>query len=341
MGTLGRIDKLDALLRPYGENSPWNQGLIRPWPESRWQWLPHANVWLKREDELGFPCNGPKVRKLVSVCQTLQTAKPRRLVSWGSSRSAFLFGLVQISKSLGIPAELHLIRSTEWSDQGVDALYRCLLESETIHWVERNELATLAERLAKNLEEGDFYVPEGGVMPASLPGALSLPLEIAAQEQRLGIELESVWIDAGSGFSAQALILGLGFLERKTKVQVVLCAGDEASFEAGLKARKAEAEKLWPEDRWNLADWTLHRPSTARSYGATNRQVWDAMQNVLSREGLLLDPLYNAKLFLTFAAKRTTESQNAATLLVHSGGALSSLAYPGAFRALKKTKGDH
>jgi 1-aminocyclopropane-1-carboxylate deaminase len=319
--------ELRRLIEAALEKSPYTLGLSHAWPESRWQWLAKTGVWLKREDELGFPGTGPKQRKLLSLALTLMGQS--QVISAGSSRSVFLLSLSALCKNLALPLELHLIRATPWLDQGVDGLYRGLLETETIHWHAREDFPSVLESLAQN----PCFIPEGGSSVGSLAGALSLSVEILEQAGRLSLDLRSIWIDAGSGFSAQALILGLGFMGWQGQVTVLLCAGDELSFEAGLRQRQAEAARLWPGLDFPAARWTAIRPSTARSYGSTNRQVWTELNRVLQTEGVLLDPIYNAKLFLTWKAQANESGER--TVLIHSGGSLTSFAYPEAF-ALSK-----
>ena len=61
----------------------------------------------------------------------------------------------------------------------------------------------------------------------------------------------------------------------------------------------------------------------ARSFGSTNSTIFKEIKSIASEDGILTDPVYSAKLFIT--AKRTIQDQSldGNILLIHSGGALA------------------
>lgn len=328
--------ELEAHLLPHIGLSPLGWGLTPSWPQSRWQPLPQRGpqTWIKRDDELSFGVSGTKFRKWLSLAQALRVRQTRHVLAWGSSRSSFLLGLRQFGAELGISSELFLLKSSPWRREGIDQLFQLWPEG-ALHWVERRDWPRVAELVAARelnwrCETGSDAVltlKEGGAQKEALPGALTLALDIAAQEERLGIRLASIWIDAGSGFTAGALLLGLGLLGRRPQLEIVLCAGQAEEFEAGLEEQRkmlACQELLGLSlERRALPPYRLHRPPTARAFGSTNAGIFAEVRRAAQVEGLLLDPVYMAKLSLTERSMPSEEPR----LLVHSGGGLSLFGY--------------
>lgn len=280
------------------------RGVDRDFPKSRIHRLRTVPACLKRDDELSFTMSGVKFRKLCGMSRLLRSAKS--FVSYGSARSAFLFALAQYCLQLDVKLELFLLESTPWQASGTDKLYRRLFESFPVTWVKREDWP----RIHALLPAGKEVIPEGGVGPDALLGAMSLGLDIV--EQMREEDFRHVWIDAGTGLSAQALIYALGeLLENPPLVHVVLCAGNEESFAKDLEAYA-----------FRRAPYVCHRPPTARSYGATNQTVWQTIDRYLQMEGVLLDPMYSAKLILAYEEDRTEQS-----LIIHSGGGLNNFGF--------------
>ena len=76
---------------------------------------------------------------------------------------------------------------------------------------------------------------------------------------------------------------------------------------------------------WELPPWEVLRPPTARSFGAVNRTVLAEVARVAREEGLLIDPIYTAKLFLTARAYM----DKGPTLLFCGGGAFELSGFQG------------
>ena len=265
---------------------------------------------------------------MVSLTQFFDRAGLSRLVAWGSSRSQFILGLLQIAAERGLKVELFLHEGTPWQDSGSDQLYRLLTQAVPITWIPREEAASIAARARERAEAwGAVLISEGGAQIESLPGAMTLALDIAAQEAYLKTPLDGIWVDAGSGLTAQALLCGLGYLQHKAHVHIVLMAGSEASFHEGLAAACGWCGEIWGVQPEVLPHFTLHRPPSARSYGATNASVWREIKGRACDSGLILDPIYTAKLSASFRSSADPNATAGAQLLIHSGAVSICLAF--------------
>ncbi|RZA17962.1 MAG: hypothetical protein EOP10_21820 [Proteobacteria bacterium] len=293
-------------IKAASRESPLLYGTGQDFPKSRLQKLRTSQAWLKRDDELSFMISGPKFRKLCGMSKILEANE--RLASWGSSRSAFLFALAGQAKTLGKTLDLFLLESTPWQNKGADKLYRAVFEEHRLTFVPRHEWANVKDRMPADAR----VIPEGGVGEEALFGAMSLGLDLAEQLERLNLKPKKVWIDAGTGLTAKALIWSLGTLmPDPPEVQVVLCAGDEKTF----------AESLITE-HYIIAPYKLHRPPTARSYGSTNQTIFKTIDRYLKDETVLLDPIYTAKLLLSYE-----QEKGEGDIIIHSGGVLNNFGF--------------
>jgi 1-aminocyclopropane-1-carboxylate deaminase len=322
------LSSLAARLNPYLEQSVLIRGLQPAWPQSRWHLTRtlSGRMWIKRDDELSFGISGSKYRKLASLMPFLHAQGAKRVVSWGSARSHFLLGLLQLCRESGLDTHVYLLRSTPWAAEGLDLLFRSQIGSSPHTWIDRDAWPQVRDRVASEARDdvSTWIVPEGGVHLAALPGAMTLGLDIVRQEHLLGERLVTMWIDAGTGFTAQALLCALGYLGRELEVNVLLCAGNEEEFRTGIEERLRECDRLFGDRPSELPPFRCHRPPTARSFGAVNRQVCKTIERVAREEGIWLDPLYSAKLWMTVE----TQPRESPSLFVHSGGGLSLFAFP-------------
>lgn len=326
------IEKILAELSasPLGGSRPgfWLTSRIHPlrgWPGS---------VWLKRDDELSCSISGSKWRKLVSLSAAWQRHKADCLVAWGSGRSQHLLALMQLSREQGLELHLFSKENSPARPIGPDQLWPLLLDQERHHIIPRglwSEAPERAAELSHQLQTAGrrvFLVHEGGAQAEALLGAMSLALDIVQQEKILGFEFSHVAVDAGTGLTAQALILGLALLGRYPHCEVVLCAGSSAEFAAGLLQRQQE---LADRDGLVIREplrYASHRPPTARSFGSSNAAVFEEIRRTAQDSGVLLDPIYSAKLFLTMREKVLSYDHEARVLLIHSGGVLSLFGFP-------------
>lgn len=302
---------------------------VRPWPlHSRAHSLRQGNnLWLKRDDELAGICGGAKRRKFASLLPALQAAAIDEVVLWGGAQSNHLVTAVAHLREEGLKLKVFCRETNHNQVNGNRLLLSLLVKEGEIQWVERDALESVAADYAEQRRGTGarvFVLPEGASHSWAIPGAATLGFDILENEEKAGVDWRHVWLDAGTGLTAQAVIALWTILGIDKLVHVVGMAGDAVTFAAGVDEALTVLRPLLcadvPEKKPRMM-W--HEPSTARSFGAVNQKVRTEVTRVAQEEGVFLDPLYGAKLFLTQAEHPTSE----ASLLVHSGvgGGLFSL----------------
>lgn len=288
-------------------------------------------VWIKRDDELG-PL-GSKWRKMQGLTAALQEGGADVMVAWGGSRSQFLQGLLSLGRELDIGTQLLVKEGSPRHPHGPDLLWPLLSDFAKVEVITRSawpQVENMAKERCEKLKAEGYkvmLVREGGAQIEALWGSLTLALDIVQQEKELGLNFAQIWVDAGTGLTAHALILGLGLLRRQTSCEVVLCARSEDAFKRDLEARRAElAAEL--ECAIPLAAFRCHRPLTARSFGSTNQAVFQEIRRTAQESGILLDPIYSAKLFMSVRAAQAAGESAQPLLILHAGGVSSLFGFP-------------
>jgi 1-aminocyclopropane-1-carboxylate deaminase/D-cysteine desulfhydrase-like pyridoxal-dependent ACC family enzyme len=296
-----------------------------------------TRVWIKRDDELGL--YGSKYRKIQGLAAAIHDQKVEALVAWGGGRSQFLLGLLSMGRELDLTMHLLVKEGSPRHPHGPDLLWPLLKGAATLETVSRSawpQVENMARQTVDALTaQGKkvFLVREGGAQIEALWGSLTLPLDIVQQEKELGLRFTKIWVDAGTGLTAQALILGLGLLQSQIHCEILLCAGSEAEFQKDLEQRRAELshdlQRTIP-----CASFRCHRPLSARSFGATNKAVFQEIQRTAQESGVLLDPIYSAKLMMAVRASQPTWSAEEKVLILHAGGTSSLFGFPNELEAL-------
>ncbi len=197
-----------------------------------------------------------------------------------------------------------------------------LIDRESIHFVSRKYWPNVGN-IALEMHPGVFILEEGGMAIEAMTGALTLCLDIIRNEEKEDINFEHVFIDAGTGFTAIMLLLGFAFLKKETNIHALLLADKPEVFLTKLESCRLDFEKLFKVECPFPKKFHLHEPTQAKSFGSTNRHIFEEIRILAKVEGFLTDPVYSGKLFLESKKIMKEQLITEKTLIIHSGGALS------------------
>ena len=294
----------------------------------RLKWFGRSDIWVKRDDELSFGVSGTKLRKHASVIPALKLKGIEEVVVIGGANSNNVLSAAQTLIENGIKITPFLLGPPSHK-QGNSKLLSLFVDDDEIHWISRNQWADIETIVNNYIENEDaqgikiFVLPEGGHHQLALPGSLSILLDIRRNESESGVIFDHVFIDSGTGMVAQSLLAGAAAINKKTKFHVVVLAGSFETFECGLEQIIQYTEDFLQISIKSLPDYKLSYPVIAKSFGGTNRAIFREIKSIARENGILTDPVYSAKLFIT--AKHTIQDQSldGNILLIHSGGALA------------------
>ncbi|MDP4724877.1 MAG: pyridoxal-phosphate dependent enzyme [Alphaproteobacteria bacterium] len=292
-----------------------------------------TSCFVKREDELGFGISGFKIRKYSSLIPHLLANKIKEAILIGGAYSNNIVGLTQLLIENSIQPTLFLHGDTQTKKIGNFLLTSLMVPNDSIHWVSRDEwpnVQEIAALYAKKRSKQTMIIPEGASVAESLPGALTLALDIVNNEVQLGKAFDHIFIDSGTGMMACATILAFAWLKKTTNFHVVLMAEEEREFLETLSDLKTQFESLigaqmkWPFVKEKLK---LYRPHVGRAFGSTNKTIFDEIRRIARTEGFLTDPVYSVKLFLESRRIITNEKIKGNCLIIHSGGGLTLMGF--------------
>lgn len=291
---------------------------------SRVHKMQKIDLYVKREDDLSFSVSGSKLRKYASILPAIKKQN-LKVALVGSPYSNHILSIVQLLRQESLPFKLFLEKPKETSPRGNFFFLSLLLSPEEIIWIEKAP-DTLTKpwtfEWERTLRENFFWVPIGGCMKEGFLGALTLALDLLVNEQEIEKSFSHIYVDAGTGLTAAALILGWAYIQKKTPITVVLLAGTKETFLEGLFFWKSFLEEALLENLPALDNYHLTFPVTAKSFGSCNTKVFDTITKVAKEEGIFLDPIYTVKLYLTVKELLEKFPEKTA-LFIHSGGALS------------------
>ncbi|OQZ02076.1 MAG: hypothetical protein B6D34_11850 [Candidatus Brocadia sp. UTAMX1] len=294
----------------------------------RLRWFGRFDIWVKRDDELSFGVSGTKLRKHASVIPFLKQQGIGEVVVIGGAHSNNVLSAAQTLTENNIRI-IPFLLGPPHRKQGNAKLLSLFVDDNEIHWISRSRWAdctALANNYAeKRRSEGIkiFVLPEGAHHPLAVPGAHSLLVDILRNEREAGVRFDHIFIDAGTGMVAQSLLAGAAALDRKTVFHIVVLAGLFEDFKSGLSQviqYTGDVMQIFPD---SLPDYHLYYPVTARSFGSTNRTILREIQRIAREDGILTDPIYSAKLFLTARQTITDKRLEGNILLIHTGGGLA------------------
>lgn len=283
--------------------------------------------FVKRDDELGLM--GSKIRKYSSLMTHIQRKNITQALIIGGINSNHVLGISQLLIENAVHPILFICESHQTSFKGNALLTTLLISDPQIHWIPRNQWKQV-QQIVQAYHQSyprSFIVPEGGCMPEAFPGALTLAYDIRMNEEKLGSSFDHIFVDSGTGLTAIALILGLSFLKHPAHIHVVLMAGQEHEFHKLLKFYYEYFQSILGYTFPFPRKFSLQKPAHAKAFGSTTTRTFAFIQQLAREEGILCDPIYNAKLFSEAKTKINKERLQGKALIIQSGGTLSLLGF--------------
>jgi 1-aminocyclopropane-1-carboxylate deaminase len=278
--------------------------------------FPGVQCFVKRDDELGCGISGTKLRKYSSLIPSLISQGIQHLLIIAGVQSNNLLAALQIAREFQFRVTAFLIQPKYKLIQGNFKLSQLFLKEEEIQWIPRENwmnVEAIAKQHLKSLNVPAFILCEGASVKESMVGSMTLADDILRNEDSLGIQFDHVFVDAGTGFSAIALIKRMQELKHPAIVHVLLLADNEELFAAKMR-------------HWlpgSAANYKCFYPSTARSFGSVNQTIKNEIKRLAYEEGILTDPIYSAKLFYETKLYIRANKLVGKVLIIHSGGTLT------------------
>ncbi len=276
----------------------------------------NITCYIKRDDELSSGISGTKCRKYSSLLPFLQQNNFKHIYVIGSTHSNNVLAAMQLLREYGFNITALLLKPHHPPLQGNFKLTNLFLDEQDIIWLDRTnwpEVESLANKLAHENIDKSFVLTEGASVKEAIQGAKTLSADIIKNELDHKLKFDHIFLDAGTGFSALSCIKYLEEIKHQAQCHVLLLADDKATFK--------QKNKQWANA--SLQNTTCFIPSNAKSFGSINKTLKTFIQQFAYKNGVLLDPIYSAKLFFETQKYIEDNNLNGNILVVHSGGVLT------------------
>jgi 1-aminocyclopropane-1-carboxylate deaminase len=263
-----------------------------------------SQFWVKRDDLIDPYISGNKWRKLKYLLAKAQSEGKNHLVTFGGAYSNHLVATASAAARAGLKATA-FVRGEQVSNQ---MLLLCKLYGMKLIFTDRESYKNkpvLFDQVFSN-DPSAFFIDEGGASAEAVQGCAELISE-------LPFDFDHIFCAAGTGTTAAGLLQGVQELGLQTAVHVVpvLKGGDFITEE--ITRYTGPSTQL-----------QVHTDYHFGGYAKTTEPLLMFMRDFVARQGMLIDPVYTAKLFFAIEdlARNGTIKKESKVLAIHTGGLL-------------------
>lgn len=265
------------------------------------------DLWLKRDDLLGFGFGGNKVRGLELLVADAQAQAADTLVTGAGPQSNH----VRASAAAAAVAGLGMI-AVYWGDEPAVAEGNLLLtrlfgaKTRFTGQADRTSVDGAIEAVAAELRERGrrpYPIPRGGATVLGVLAHVRAVHELSTQAADASVGPDLIVLAVGSGATYAGWLLGVRALGLPWRVVGYTVSRPACEVRQRIVALAGEAAAMLELDiDVSLPDIDIHDGVIGDGYGIPTPAGQAALELVARREGVLLDPTYTAKAFAGYSA---------------------------------------
>ncbi len=261
-------------------------------------------LWVKRDDMIDPYISGNKWRKLKYTLEEATEKKKSHLVTFGGAYSNHLVATAAAAARFNFKATA-FVRGDQVENE---MLLLCKLFGMQLIFTDRNiykNKSLLFESHFAN-DEDAYFIDEGGAGKAAVKGCSEIISELTS-------DYDHIFCAAGTGTTAAGLLRGINEKKINTRLHVIPVL-------KGGKFIREEIEKY----ETNINRLTLHTDYHFGGYAKTTPTLLAFMKTFISETGMLIDPVYTAKMFYAIndLKEKNYFQPNDKILAIHTGGLL-------------------
>src|SRR5689334_11123304 len=274
------------------------------------------DLWIKRDDCTGLAGGGNKTRKLEYLLGDALANDADTLVTQGATQSNHVRQTAAAAARFGLACEIILEDRT--GSNAAD--YR------------KNGNVLLDELLGakvRHVPGGTDVIPGGGSNIIGALGYVECALELVAQANDIGLDIDRIVTATGSAGTHAGLIAGLAVMGADIPVLGIGVRAPKDAQEANVfKLAVETADLLGHKDRVKREMVVADTDYVGAGYGLVDDAVIEAMKLAARTDGILLDPVYSGKAMkglIALAAKGAFDGET--VVFLHTGGAQGLFGY--------------
>ncbi|WP_158796733.1 1-aminocyclopropane-1-carboxylate deaminase/D-cysteine desulfhydrase [Pedobacter sp. L105] len=263
-----------------------------------------SNLWMKRDDLIDPYISGNKWRKLKYLLKDAAEKNKNHLVTFGGAYSNHLVATAAAAARSGLQATA-FVRGEEVINE---MLVLCKLYGMQLIFTDRetykDKVACYRKYFGENTDT--YFIDEGGASTEAVKGCAELISELPA-------DVEHIFCAAGTGTTAAGILKGIQEAGWKTKLHVIPVLKSGNFIREEINKYVAVTDHL-----------LLHTDYHFGGYAKTQPALLEFMKQFIANHGILIDPVYTAK--MCFAIQDLT-TQNyfkneEKIVAIHTGGLL-------------------
>jgi len=293
-------------------------------------------LWIKRDDCTGLAGGGNKTRKLEYLLGDALANDADTLVTQGAIQSNHVRQTAAAAARFGMQCEIILEARTGSNSQDYNRSGNVLLDEllgAAIRTVPGGtdmnaELARVAAEVADNGGR-PYVIPGGGSNVIGALGYVECALELVAQANEAGLEIDRIVAATGSAGTHAGLVAGLAVMGADIPVLGIGVRAPKETQEANVyKLARETAALLGHENRVTREMVVADCDYVGAGYGLIDQAVVDALKTIARTDGILLDPVYTGKAMKGLIALSNRGDFDGETVVfLHTGGAQGLFGY--------------
>lgn len=260
------------------------------------------NISVKRDDLIDTYISGNKWRKLKYLLERVKATKKSHLVTFGGAYSNHLLATAALAARHNLKSSA-FVRGEKVENEmlmlcklfGMDLIF-------TARDLYKNKNSLFDNYFGKN--ENCFFIDEGGASNEGVKGCVEIIKELPQH-------YDHIFCAAGTGTTAAGLLKGINAQGLSTTLNVIPVLKGGEFIEKEIENYENDLSKL-----------QLHTNYHFGGYAKTTPQLIHFIQNFVSETGILIDPVYTAKMFYAIydLAQQNYFKKDAKILALHTGG---------------------
>jgi len=257
-------------------------------------------IFMKRDDLTGHCFGGNKERKLEFIIADALRKKATALVTVGTLQSNHCRMTAAFGNRVGLKTELILI--FDGKDNAIPKEGNYLLSklmSARIHVVTAHEVKDKIEEVLSNLQdngEEPYFIEGGGHNVLGMLGYVHAVKELKSQTEEMGISPDYLVLPTGTGTTQAGLILGGRLFDYDVEViGISVARGKERCVTEITNIIKQTEDYLDIDSKDYMQHIKVYDEYIGKGYGILTKESMEALKLMAEREGLMIDPIYNAK----------------------------------------------
>jgi len=271
-------------------------------PVQKITFAPFNNLSVKRDDLIDPYISGNKWRKLKYILAKAEEEKKTHLVTFGGAYSNHLVATAAAASRSGLKSTA-FVRGEEVQNE---PLLLCSLFGMKLIFTDRESYRDKHKLFQQHFadDEKSYFIDEGGASPEATIGCAEI---IGALTETY----DHIFCAAGTGTTAAGLLKGIQQHQLNTKLHIIPVLKGGSFIEDEIVQHTPLSDHL-----------NLHLDYHFGGYAKTSPELISFIKTFTSKTGLLLDPVYTAKMFygIVDLQKRGIIGKDDKILAIHTGG---------------------